>query len=259
MTPNLVLAIDIGNTNTHTGLIDCEGLSCLCSDVFPSKKIGAGLAPSIESLIKKADQQRDTPVVVCNVGGTRKESISKLLAAAGLQSPIWFGHHKNFPVSVTYENIGNLGPDRLANCLYGFASHPGQSQIIIDAGTAITVDFLKNGKEFSGGTILPGITTQLLSLHEHTSALPSVDLDESATEFPGKSTKSSMMTGVTYGTAGALSFLVTRYKERFGSDAIVIAAGGVWKHVEKLVMFEFEYVPELTLIGTGLYWKLGRK
>jgi pantothenate kinase type III len=63
-----------------------------------------------------------------------------------------------------------------------------------------------------------------------------------------------MTTGVTFGTAGALSFLVERYKQQFGSDAIVVATGGAWKQVEKLVTFEFEYVKEMTVIGTGLYF-----
>jgi type III pantothenate kinase len=254
MTPNLVLAIDIGNTNTHTGLINCDSRKCQSSDIFASKDITAQLGKSLERLLKTSGRPKSLPVVICSVVKINKNEISQTLASAGFQPPVWLEYSKDFPVSVTYENSATLGADRLADCLYGFAAHPGKNQIIIDAGTAITVDFLKNGKEFTGGTILPGLTTQLKSLHDTTSALPSVELDETATEFPGKSTQSSMTTGVTFGTAGALSFLVERYKQQFGSDAIILATGGAWKQVEKLVTFEFEFVKEMTVIGTGLYY-----
>jgi type III pantothenate kinase len=254
MTPNLVLAIDIGNTNTHTGLVNCESRTCLCSDVLPTKDITQSLAKSLAQLLETSRQPKILPVVICSVVKIKKDEISKLLGSAGFQPPVWLEYGKGFPITVTYENAATLGADRLADCLYGFAAHPGKNQIIIDAGTAITVDFLKNGREFTGGTILPGLTTQLKSLHNNTSALPSVELDETATEFPGKSTQSSMTTGVTFGTAGALSFLVERYKQQFGSDAAVLVTGGAWKQIEKLVTFEFEYVKEMTVIGTGLYY-----
>jgi type III pantothenate kinase len=255
MTPNLVIAIDIGNTNTHAGLINCDSHTCMCSDVLATKNIYALLVSSLESLHKKKKQPKSLPVVICCVVKIKKDEISKLLASAGFQPPVWLEYGKGFPVSVTYGTAATLGADRLADCLYGFAAHPGKNQIMIDAGTAITVDFLKNGDEFIGGTILPGLTTQLKSLHDNTSALPAIDLDETATEFPGKSTQSSMTAGVTYGTAGALSFLVERYKQQFGSDAIVLATGGAWKQVEKLVTFEFEYIKEMTVIGAGLYFR----
>jgi type III pantothenate kinase len=254
MTPNLVLAIDIGNTNTHTGLVNCDSRTCLYSNAFASKDISGQLTKSLEQLLKTSGESKSLPVMICSVVKIKKDDILKALTSAGFQPPVWLEYSKGFPVAVTYENAATLGADRLADCLYGFAAYPGKNQIIIDAGTAITVDFLKFGKEFTGGTILPGLMTQLKSLHDNTSALPSVELDETATEFPGKSTQSSMTTGVTFGTAGALSFLVERYRQQFGSDAIVLASGGAWKQVEKLVTFEFEYVKEMTVVGTGLYY-----
>ena len=146
MTPNLVFAIDIGNTNTHAGLVNCDSHTCMCSDVFPTKDINTLLVSSLASLNKKKKQSKSLPVVICSVVKINKDEISQALASAGFQSPVWFEHGKGFPVSVTYENANTLGADRLADCLYGFVAHPGKNQIIIDAGTAITVDFLKNGR-----------------------------------------------------------------------------------------------------------------
>ena len=256
MANTLVLAIDIGNTNTHAGVIDCGKLSCLRSDVFPTKDAVRRLGGSLKDLASAVGGAMSLPVVVCSVVTIGRSAVAGAIAEAGCNPPVWFEHTPRFPIKVSYDNAASLGPDRLADCLYCSTAHPGRSQVIIDAGTAVTVDFLKNGNKFSGGTIMPGISTQLSSLHEHAAALPAVELDESATEFPGRSTKSAMTTGVVYGTAGALSFVVARYKEQFGKDAMVMATGGAWRHVEKLVGFEFEYVKEMTMIGTALFLKV---
>jgi type III pantothenate kinase len=248
-----ILSVDIGNTNTHTGLIDRDALACRGSDVFPTTDLSGRLCPSLASLVPKGAQTQTLPVIICSVVKVDPAAIADALVASDFRAPVWFEYSGTFPISVAYNDPRTLGVDRLADCLYSCAAYPEQSRIIIDAGTTITVDYLANGREFSGGAILPGIATQFKSLHEHTSALPPVNLDESATEFPGRSTKSAMTTGVIYGSAGALSFLVARYKEQFGSDAMVLATGGAWKQVGGLVTFKFEYVKDLTLIGTGLF------
>jgi type III pantothenate kinase len=260
MAKRLVLSVDIGNTNTHTGLIDCDALSCLASEIFPTVDVQKRLIPSLLSLVQTQTKNdpKSLPVVLCSVVNDATTAITSLMSKwpFGPTQRLEWGRH--FPISVAYQDTQSIGPDRLANCLYGNAAFPGKSQIIISSGTAITVDFLKNGSAFVGGAILPGISTQLSSLHNHTDALPLVNAanaDAADLEFPGTSTESGMMSGVLYGAAGALSFLVNRYRELFGQGSIVLATGGGWKSVEKLVMFDFTYLPELTLIGTGLYYK----
>jgi type III pantothenate kinase len=263
MAKRLVLSVDIGNTNAHTGLIDCDALSCLASDIFPTGEVQKRLVPSLLSLVQThaTDDPKSFPVVICTVVNDAAAAIEPLMSKwpfGPLQRLEW---GKRFPITVAYQNTQSLGPDRLANCLYGHAAFPGKSQIIISSGTAITVDFLKNGSAFVGGAILPGITTQLESLHDHTNALPLVNAanaDAADLEFPGTSTESGMISGVRYGAAGALSFLVNRYRELFGQGSIVLATGGAWKSVEKLVMFDYTYLPDCTLVGTGLYYKAER-
>jgi len=257
MANQFVLSVDIGNTNTHTGLIDCSAYACVASDVFPTADIQDRLIPSLISLAqtRSVPDPKNLTVVLCSVVDDVQTAIASLMPGWMFGPAQWLTWGRHLPLSVAYQNTSTLGPDRLANCLYGNAAYPGKSQIIIDAGTAITVDFLKNGSAFIGGAILPGVTTQLKSLHNHTSVLPLVNAEAADLEFPGTSTESCMISGVRLGTAGALSFLVNRYRELFGADCIVLATGGAWKQVEKLVPFDFTYVPELTLIGTGLYSK----
>jgi type III pantothenate kinase len=258
MAHRLVLSIDIGNTNTHVGLIDCGALSCLVSDAFPTPEIQTRLLPSLVSLAQtqKEYEPKRLPVALCSVVNDAKDPVSSMMDGWLFGPGQWLEWGRHLPFSVAYQNTRTLGPDRLANCLYGNAAFPGKNQIIIDAGTATKIDFLKNGSAFAGGAILPGITTQLKSLHQHTSALPLIaNADAADLEFPGTSTEACMISGVRFGTAGGLSFLVNRYRDLFGGDSIVLATGGAWKQVEKLVTFEFTHVKDLTLIGTGLSYQ----
>jgi type III pantothenate kinase len=260
MSKQLVLSVDIGNTNTHTGLIDCDSITCTAADIFPTGEVRTRLIPSLLSLVqtKTKNDPQAFPVVLCSVVNDATAAISSLMSKWPFGPAQQLEWGRRFPITVAYQNTQSLGPDRLANCLYGNAAFPGKSQIIISSGTAITVDFLKNGSAFVGGAILPGISTQLKSLHTHTNALPlvnAVNADAADLEFPGTSTESGMISGVRYGAAGALTFLVNRYRELFGQGSIVLTTGGGWQSVEKLVMFDYTYIPQLTLIGTGLYCK----
>jgi len=251
----LVLALDIGNTNVHTGLVDCDTLECLNVDIFPNSLLKQRLCASLASRVPHGVAPGALPLVICSVVNVDRAEVSAALATSGLALPRWFEYSPAFPVSVAYSDPHTLGVDRLADCLYSQAAYPGQSRIIIDAGTATKVDFFAKGNKFAGGVILPGIATQLKSLHDHTSALPLLAPNEATIEFPGTSTNSAMTTGVTYGTAGALSFFVDRYRRKYG-NAPVLATGGAWKRVESLVTFEFEYIKNMTLVGTGLFGKI---
>jgi pantothenate kinase type III len=255
--PALVLSVDIGNTNVHAGLVDCDRLVCLGVDAFPTSLLKQRLCASIASLVPNSVTAGAVPLVICSVVKVDRAEVSGALGTFGMAPPRWFEYSPAFPVSVAYNDPRTVGVDRLADCLYSQAAYPGESRIIIDAGTATKVDVFSKGNEFAGGVILPGIAMQLKSLHDHTSALPLVEPNESAIEFPGTSTKSAMTAGATYGTAGALSFLVDRYRQKYG-NVPVLATGGAWKQVERLVTFEFEYVKDMTLVGTGLFERVAK-
>ncbi len=257
MSSTRVIAVDVGNTTAHVGIVDVSRRACIRTMLLPTKDILGRLTPALQSLVDAEALSLALPIVVCTVVPLDRDLLSRSLAAAGFPAPVWFTDGPTLPILVEYDIPHTLGLDRLADCLYGYSAFPGASQIIIDAGTAITVDFLKDGAQFLGGAILPGLSTQLSGLHDHTAALPPMSLDEDPIEFPGQSTRAAMIAGVTYGTAGALSFIVERYAQKFGKDSLVLATGGAWKYVENLVSFEFRFVPEMTIIGTGLYGTCG--
>ena len=164
-------------------------------------------------------------------------------------------YHAALPVSFRYTNPSGLGADRIADLLYGNSAYPGLNLIIIDAGTAITINVMKK-QEFMGGAILPGVETQLKSLYTSTDALPMVNIRDSA-PIPvlGNGTTTCINAGVVHGIAGSLNHLVHCYKRIIsGENITILATGGSWPILSNLVAFDSITIPDLTLVGAGLFF-----
>ena len=252
-----VIALDIGSTRTHVGLIDLDSLTCLFRADFLSSDIPHYLQAALDKACDKAqaDSRRQgfAPVVI---GGGRTANAplaEKIAAAAGAESIAHVRCHPRLPLAFCYEKPEALGADRIADALYARAAYEGQCAILIDSGTAITVDALSSERGFLGGVIMAGIDAQLQSLHAQTHVLPLLAIPENAIPFPGTSTESCMLAGAAQGTAGALNHLVREYQKLLGGQAVVLATGGAWRMTEKIVDFAFTTVPDMTLIGTALY------
>jgi type III pantothenate kinase len=250
---NYIVVADIGNTNAHIGLVNCASRTILSLDIFSTAEAERRCADSISSLLHSMKHAMPIPVVVCCVVKSLEARLRETLPAAIDGTIQWVSYAPSLPVVVNYENTARFGADRLANLIYGHQVYKGQNLIIIDAGTAIKIDYLKAGREFLGGAILPGIATQLVSLHEQTTELPLVDIGEVGYEFPGLSTKACILNGVRFGVAGAITFLVEKYRQYFNEPSLVLCTGGSWKNIQDQIDFEFQFIPELTLVGCAFF------
>lgn len=249
MTMAYTIAIDIGNTRTHLGLIDPEKLQCMSRLDLPSSEIEHQLLPSVHSLKEQGHGDIGRIVLAGGIRKAREWSAGMLRKTFG--DVIEFKYNPELPVKFDYENINCLGADRIAHALYGNAVFPEKNLILISTGSAITVDLLVD-HEFKGGTILPGILMQLQSLHKFTDALPEI-MPEGEFSLPGRSTEWCIRAGVLNGTAGALNHIVESYKDSFASlDFRIVSTGGAWPLIEKLVNFETVYIPDMTLIGMSI-------
>ena len=179
--------------------------------------------------------------------------VEKALLSRGTASISHVKHHKGLPVSVRYDKPSTLGADRIADALYAAAVYPGRNVIIIDSGTAITVDLVNLKGEFLGGAILAGVEAQLKILHSSTGTLPLITTPADKIELPGTSTESCMQAGTAHGIAGAMNRLVRNYQSAVEEKCLVLATGGAWHVTESLVDFDFTAAPDMTLIGTALF------
>jgi type III pantothenate kinase len=242
-----VLAVDIGSTNVHCGLVDTRRCVCLRRSDFPLSRMSVRLPAFIDKI------RDNIPAVIAGGRGGMAQRAGKILKKTRRFPVIRLRRHARLPVRFRYEKPSALGADRIADALYAGAQYPAQNVIIIDSGTAITVDAVNSASEFIGGAILAGIETQLKGLHAAAGTLPAVRVPAGKIPFPGRSTVQCMQAGAAHGTAGALNHLVEKYKGLLGGKCTVLATGGAWHLTRKFVDFDFIEVPDMTLVGTGLF------
>jgi pantothenate kinase type III len=244
-TPHHVIAIDIGNTNTRIGLVDVQRLACLKRRSVPTAGAVTGVAAIIGRLARP-----DVPVVVASVVPRVSARLVADLRTRRTGRVTALQYHAEMGLRVPYKHPNTLGIDRLADLLYAQAARPGKDTIVVDAGTAITIDYLRKGRDFVGGVIMPGAALQLAALNRGTSELPIVR--QQAARFPGTSTESCIAAGVDCSIAGGVAEVVAQLRKKFDSRAVVLVTGGAWKAAVASGRFPCTHIPDLTLVGTAL-------
>ncbi|MBX3406858.1 MAG: type III pantothenate kinase [Phycisphaeraceae bacterium] len=246
MTPDMLL-VSIGNTRTRIAQV--QGGKLQPSRVMDNAD--PGTAAAIADAAQAGREGGALPMLLASVNSAAAEKYETDLGRAGV-SVMRFGRDVPIPVRTTLEDDSTVGHDRLLDALGAF-SRARQACIVIDAGTAVTVDFVDGEGTFHGGVIAPGAQMMLDALHERTSALPAVRLaPEGIAPGPtpfGKTTPQAMTLGVSGAVRGLVHDLIDRYAEFYGAYPRVIATGG-----DAALLFEGDelvehIVPDLTLIG----------
>src|SRR5262249_54639868 len=133
-------------------------------------------------------------------------------------------------LEVALERPDHVGIDRLLNAVAANArpEYGECPRIIVDAGTAVTVDLIDHEGRFLGGTILPGFRLMAQALHEHTALLPLVEIRSAHPPLPGQSTPAAIEAGVYWAVAGGIKSLIHQYAGMmsFGHRCGVFLTGG---------------------------------
>ncbi len=248
-----IVAVDIGNTNTDIGLIDKDSLTCLKRSSCPSDHNSITIIKEIEKFYHDHSIEKGTSVIICSVVELSQESVESALSTVGIGNVIFFKYHGNFPFQINYKKPESLGSDRIANCLFGLQKYPQENLIIIDVGTAVTVDVLTAKQEFLGGFIFTGLKTQLNSLHNNTSKLPYLEYSIDTISIPPDSTQDAMVSGTNFSVTGGISFIVKQIIQSTKKDFKILSCGGGWKSIENMIDFKYKFIESLTLVGVGLF------
>ena len=193
----------------------------------------------------------DSPAVAAaGVNPALIEPLEHAVAQAANAKVEWVGPDLELPIKVLTEQPEQTGVDRVLNIAAAY-EQIGKACVVVDAGTAVTVDACNDAGEFLGGAIAPGASMQLDALHERTAKLPRVDLTTPTDAF-GKSTAGAIQQGVYHGIRGMVKELVENYATELGTWPDLIATGG-----DAPALFEgWELVhaiaPDLTLYGIAL-------
>jgi len=191
-------------------------------------------------------------VAVATVSEPAAGGVDEALREAGLK-PIAVsrvGRDLAIPIPLALRDSSTVGHDRLLNALGAYRTAQ-QACVVVDAGTAVTVDLVDGEGTFQGGVIAPGLSMMLGALHERTAALPKIDYEPPAPdEGPlGKDTPSAMRLGVAGMVLGLVRLQLERYADLYGAYPQVVATGG-----DAPVLFEHDeviehIVPDLQLMG----------
>ncbi|HSG28905.1 MAG TPA: type III pantothenate kinase [Candidatus Krumholzibacterium sp.] len=166
---------------------------------------------------------------------------------AGVMQVLEISGEMAMPFAIPLERPGKVGPDRLcAAC--GVIAEGAKEAVIVDAGTALTVDLL-DSSGFRGGCIFPGGRLLAGSLAGGTAVLPLVDISGPAGMPPGLDTEDAIGKGIFWGFAGAAGELVRRTLEAAGKDLPVYLTGGGAHLLEELLGVEPRVRPDLVLAG----------
>ena len=147
------------------------------------------------------------------------EQISKL------QCPVVrFNNSMPLPLEINYKTPGTLGSDRIAAAIGAWSEAPERNILVIDAGSAITIDFISKEGKYNGGNIAPGIKMRLKALHEYTDRLPLIDKDGDVPTV-GYDTETAIRSGVITGICHEIDGYINYFKQKY-CDVLVFLTGG---------------------------------
>ena len=198
---SFLLAISVGNTRTAVGHFHGDELHVVQHIV--NGDIAAVITAAVEQWGHKKESDGEGEIVIASVNDAVASAIETKLAAA-LQTDIWrLGRDLEVPIGRCIDEDANPGQDRLLAAAAAYAAVK-QAVIVIDAGTAITVDFVDGEGVFHGGAIAPGAQMQLDALNAHTAQLPKIRFARPSDE----------------------DAFVERYAANYRAFPLVIATGG---------------------------------
>ncbi len=156
--------------------------------------------------------------------------------------------HRQLPLQVQVDFPDKVGMDRLLNAVAANARRrAGHAAILVDAGSAVTVDLVDAAGVFRGGTIFPGLRLMAQSLHDYTAKLPVVDIRQPFAP-PGKSTETAIQAGVYHAVIGGIERIVAELESFVGATCVIYFTGGDAELLSQRTM-PFILCPEMTLEG----------
>jgi type III pantothenate kinase len=252
----VLLAIDVGNTQTLAGVYSGEDLLHEWRIATERDATADELAADHDQILRLRGGSLGAldEMVVASVVPDLSAAYRSLAVKYLDREALVLGPGVRTGLGIAIDNPHELGADRIANAVAAHRRHGGAC-IVVDFGTATTFDAVSAAGEYLGGAIAPGIETSLTALTSRAARLVTVDL-VAPDRVIGKSTVESMRSGVVYGTVAMVDGMVERMKEELDPDAAVIATGGLADLVCRHSLQIDEVEPLLTLEGLRLIHEL---
>jgi len=254
----MLLAIDIGNTQTVIGVFDGAALRANWRVATRRDATADEIGVQLRALFEQASLEPATidagivSSVVPDLNGPYSEAGRRHLGTV----PMFVGPGIKTGMPILYDNPHEVGADRIVNALAAKELH-GAPVIVLDFGTATTFDVVSPGGEYLGGVIAPGLGSSAEALFAKAARLHRVDVRRPPRVI-GRNTEQSLQAGLFHGYVALVEGLVSRIRAELGCEAPVVATGGLAVVFENEMPFLHASDPGLTLEGLRRIWERNR-
>ena len=231
------LVIDIGNTRTKFSVFNRgEVLITVPVDEFQAQYINVlkNEHPSLDKVILSSVKEYPPELT---------DSLKRTF-----NTFIELDFNTPLPLENKYITKETLGKDRIAAAVGAFDLYPDTNTLIIDAGTAITYDFVNDKNQYLGGNISPGLKIRLRALHQFTGKLPLVEQKEN-NKLYGQTTEEAILTGVQNGAVYEVEKTIENFKKYYSNLKVIITGGDAEFFAKKL---KNSFFVHFNLVALGL-------
>ena len=248
----MLLAVDVGNTNTVLGLFTGEELVRSWRITTHARATGDEMVLTFRGLLD--EQPEITGLALCSTVPSVLHELRPMLSSFFHEMPVVIvepGTKTGVPILT--DNPKEVGADRIVNTLAAHQQFGGPC-IVVDFGTSTNLDVVSAQGDFLGGALAPGIDISLEALSAKAAQLRKVEVVRPRSPI-GKNTVEALQSGAVFGFAGQVDGLVDRIIEEIGPVTAVVATGGL----ASVVIGESETIthhdPHLTLTGLRLVFE----
>ena len=245
----MLLAIDVGNTNIVMGVFDGKRLIESWRISTDRTKTADEYRLLLSQLLNQSDikMSQISSIIISCVVPPILPRLQEMCAGQFHQEPVLVSTDLDVGLRILYDNPKELGADRIANAVGGYAEYGGPL-IIVDFGTSTNFDVVSAEGAYLGGAIAPGVRISSEALSERAALLPKIDV-RVPPQAIGKNTMSSMQSGFYFGFLGQMEEIIRRIKRELPREPRVIATGGLAKLMAEGSELVEVIDPDLTLKG----------
>ena len=255
----MLLAIDIGNTNLVIGCMENDKIlfkARIATDrLRTSDQYGVEIKNMLEAYGVQIKDIDDCIIssVVPPVFNSVKTGVIKIIG----KQPMVVGPGLKTGLNIHVDVTSQVGSDRIVIAVAALAEYKAPL-ILMDLGTATTIEVVEPENTYLGGVIIPGVKISLDALTSRAAQLPGISLDRPKNVI-GKNTVDCMRSGMIYGTAAMIDGLIDRMEEELGHPSTLVATGGMAQFITPLCKHEIILEKDLLLKGLNIIYKKNKK